>query len=109
MVLSQYLNENLIDVKEMDEIVCAVDKLHTKCVIFTGIDIDALSFKRKNYKNDLENFKKFLVDSSMIEKEIYDEIIKLVNFIFIFFSKMNKLRVQKMKMHQIRIRIISIY
>ena len=47
--------------------------------IFTSIDVDALSFKRKNYKNDLENFKKFLTDSSMLEKEIYDEILKLVN------------------------------
>jgi hypothetical protein len=80
LVLSQYLNENLIDVKEMDELVCTIDKTPKKCVIFSGIDIDALSFKRKNYKNDLENFKKFFIDSSMLEKEIYDEIIRLVYF-----------------------------
>jgi hypothetical protein len=85
LVLSQYLNENLIDVKEMDELVCSIDKLPRKCVIFSGIDIDALSFKRKNYKNDLENFKKFLVDSSMLEKEIYDEITRLVIFLIFLF------------------------
>lgn len=78
LLVSQYLDENLGDIKEMDEFICAIDKTPNKWVVFTSVDVDALSFKRKNYKNDLENFKKFLTDSSMLEKEIYDEILKLV-------------------------------
>jgi hypothetical protein len=80
LLLSQYLDENLGDIKEMDDIICKIDKTPNKCVVFTSVDVDALSFKRKNYKTDLENFKKFLTDSSMLEKEIYDEIVKLVKF-----------------------------
>lgn len=76
--LSEYLDENLRDIKEMDDLICTIDKTPNKCVVFTSVDIDALSFKRKNYKTDLENFKKFLTDSSMLEKEIYDEILNLV-------------------------------
>lgn len=78
LLLSQYLDESLGDIKEMDDFICIIDKSPSKCVFFTSIDVDALSFKRKNYKTDLENFKKFLTDSSMVEKEIYDEILKLV-------------------------------
>ncbi len=79
LFLSQYLDENMGDIKEMDDYICLIDKFPNKCVIFTSFDVDSLSFKRKNYKNDLENFKKFLTDSSMLEKEIYDEIIRLVS------------------------------
>jgi hypothetical protein len=78
LLLSQYLDENLGDIKEMDDLICLIDKTPNKCVVFTSVDVDALSFKRKNYITDLENFKKFLTDSSMLEKEIYDEILKLV-------------------------------
>ena len=99
LVLSEYIDENLGDIKDMDDIICAIDKSPNKCVIFTSFDVDALSFKRKNYKGDLENFKKFLTDSSMLEKEIYNDIIKLVKNLFKFFlSKMNNRINLKMKL-----------
>lgn len=61
----------------MDEIICSVDKSQNKLLLFANIDLDSLSYKRRNYKLDLENFKTNLKDASLYEKEIYEEIVKL--------------------------------
>jgi hypothetical protein len=52
----------------MDEIICTVDKSPNKLLLFPNIDLDALSYKRRNYKMDLENYKSNLKDASLYEK-----------------------------------------
>jgi hypothetical protein len=77
LLLSEFLDESIDDVKIMDEIICSVDKSQNKLLLFANIDLDSLSYKRRNYKLDLENFKTNLKDASLYEKEIYEEIVKL--------------------------------
>lgn len=77
LLLSEFLEESIDDVKIMDEIICTVDKSQNKLLLFANIDLDSLSYKRRNYKLDLENFKTNLKDASLYEKEVYEEIVKL--------------------------------
>ncbi len=67
------------DVQTMDEILCAIDKSPVKFQLFSCVDLDAVSFKRKNYKLDLEGYAKYLVEVSSYEKELYDNIKALEN------------------------------
>jgi hypothetical protein len=48
--LSEFLEECIDDVKIMDEIMCTVDKSPNKLLLFANIDLDSLSYKRRNYK-----------------------------------------------------------
>jgi ferritin len=96
LLLSEFLEESIEDVKYMDEIICTLDKSPNKLLLFSNIDLDSLSYKRKNYKNDMDGFRKFFKDSSIYEKELYDKILIYVLINKINFSKMNKKKNLKM-------------
>ncbi len=81
LLLSEFLEDCIDDVKEMDEIICAVDKSPNKLLLFSNIDLDSLSYKRKNYKIDMDAFLKFFKESSIFEKELYEKIIFYVHII----------------------------
>ena len=77
--LSEFLIECIDDVKLMDEVLCTLDKSPNKLLLFSDVNLDSLTMKRRNYKFELENFQKYFSDVSIYEKEIYDEIIKMQN------------------------------
>jgi hypothetical protein len=79
MLVSNFLDDCVDDVQIMDEIMCSIDKSPMKFQLFSCIDLDALSFKRKNYKMDLEGYSNYLVEVSSYEKELYDNIKALEN------------------------------
>lgn len=80
--MSDYLEDCMEDIKGMDDILCSIDKSPNKLLMFTNIDLDALSYKRKNYKNELDTFKSYFTDCCIYEKDLYDQIVHLV---YIFF------------------------
>lgn len=87
LLLSEFLEDCIDDVKEMDEIICSVDKSPNKLLLFSNIDLDSLSYKRKNYKIDMDSFRKFFKESSIFEKELYEKIIFYVRFFIYFLAK----------------------
>lgn len=81
ILLSQFLEDSIEDIKSMDEVLCNADKSPNKLILFTDIDLDSLSYKRRNYKTDLESFNNYFKDCSLYEKELYDKIVNLVRII----------------------------
>jgi hypothetical protein len=83
LTLSDYLGSTIEDVKSMDSILCEIDKNPNKLLMFSNIDLDSLSYKRRNYKTEAENFNSYFKNCCMMEKEIYDKIVELVNYIIL--------------------------
>jgi hypothetical protein len=79
LILSEYLDDCITDIKFMDDILCSVDSSPHKLFYFANIDLDALSYKRKNYKAELDIFKSYFTECSFYEKEVYDKIVSLQN------------------------------
>jgi hypothetical protein len=90
LLLSEFLESSIEDVRMMDEIICTVDKSQDRIQLFSNIDLDSISYKRKNYKSELDEYKVFLKDSSLFEKEIYEQIVKNVNIYLIISKKIKK-------------------
>lgn len=81
LLISDFLIECIEDVREMDDTLSSVDKSPHKMLLFSNVDLDSISYKRKAYKSDLEAYKIFLKDSSYFEKDLYEHILKNVKFI----------------------------
>ena len=56
-----------------------VNKKENKLLLFSEVNLDSLTVKRRNFKVTLEEFKKVFMEYSLFEKSIYDEIIKKQN------------------------------
>ena len=78
LLFYEYLGEALEAIKEMDEMVNEMDKSDFKLLLFSNVDMDSLIFKRKNFKVELDSFKNFFRDVSILETEIYESIGRLV-------------------------------
>ena len=76
LLLSEFLEDCIEDVRFMDEIICSIDKSPNKLLLFSNVDLDSVSYKRKNYKLELDEYKKFLKESSIYEKMLYEQILK---------------------------------
>jgi hypothetical protein len=81
LVIYEYLVEAMDAVIEMDEIMTGIDKSEFKMLLFSNVDMDSLVFKRQNFKVELDSFKLFFRDVSILENELYEEIKLLVSFI----------------------------
>jgi hypothetical protein len=79
LVISEFLEEVVMDIQLMDEKICAMDKSSNKFKIFNCIDLDSLSYKRKNFRIELEEYTSYLFECSVFEKELYEEIVRLVS------------------------------
>ena len=82
LVLSNYLEECIEDIKMMDDIIYKVDKHPNKMVLLSNVDVDSLSYKRKQYRLEVEKFKNVFENASYYEKELYDNVSKLVKLFF---------------------------
>lgn len=82
LVLSTYLEECIEDVKLMDDVIYKVDKHSNKMVLLSNVDVDSLSYKRKQYRLEVEKFKNVFENASYYEKELYDDVSKLVKLFF---------------------------
>jgi hypothetical protein len=78
LLISEFLEESVQDIQDMDDKICTMDKGSNKFKIFNCIDLDSLSYKRKNYRIELEEYTSYLVESSVLEKELYENVVKLV-------------------------------
>ena len=85
LILSEFLEDSMDDVKFMDEILCTVDKSPNKLLLFSNIDLDSLSYKRRNYKLDMDSFRNFFKNSSIFEKELYEKILYMVKLILKYY------------------------
>lgn len=83
VVLSEYLDETLNTIKTLDKFLCDVDDSPNKLLLFTGVDLDSLSVRRRNFKADLDNFKIVFKECCIYEKELYDNIQNLVTIIIL--------------------------
>lgn len=79
LILSSFMNDCLEDIKSMDEVICKVDKNPNKMVLLSNVDVDSLSYKRKQYKLEVEKFKTVFENTSYYESELYEKISELVN------------------------------
>jgi len=84
LILTNFLEESMDDVKLMDEIICNVDKHASKMVLLSNVDVDNLSYKRKQYKLEVEKFKTVFENASFYEKVLYDKISDQVKLFYIF-------------------------
>ncbi len=82
--MSNFLEDCMDDVKLMDEIICNVDKHPNKMVLLSNVDVDNLSYKRKQYKLEVEKFKSVFENASFYEKVLYDKISDQVKLFYIF-------------------------
>jgi len=74
LLVAEFLDDCIDDVKNMDEMICRVDRNERRAILFSNIDLDSLSHKRNIYKKDIEVYKKYLKESSILEKELYQQI-----------------------------------
>jgi len=62
----------------MDQLLCVIDESPNKLLLFTGVDLDSLSVRRRNFKEDLDEFKTYFRECCIYEKDLYMKIQKLV-------------------------------
>ena len=77
--ITQFLSDYLKDINKIDKVFEEVNKKENKLLLFSEVNLDSLTVKRRNFKVTLEEFKKVFMEYSLFEKSIYDEIIKKQN------------------------------
>lgn len=82
LVIYEYIVDAMDAIMEMDEIVSDIDKSEYKMLLFSNVDMDSLVYKRQQFKVELESFKMFFKDVSILENELYEEIKKLVSSVY---------------------------
>ncbi len=97
IIIYEYLAEVLDAIKELDEIVNEIDKSEHKVVLFGNVDMDSLIFKRKNFKIELDSFRNFFKDVSILENELYEDIQKFEKEIKEKYNKFYYLKTDEMK------------
>ncbi len=91
LIMSNFLEDCIGDVRFMDELICKADKNVNKLLLFSNVDMDSLSYKRRHYKLELENFKRVFKNTSYYEKELYEKIVDIVIKIYNL-SNLNNLK-----------------
>lgn len=74
-ILSDYLK----DINKIDKVFEAVNQKENKLLLFSEVNLDSLTVKRRNYKITLDEFNKKFKEYSLFEKSIYDDIQRKQN------------------------------
>ena len=72
---------SLKDIHEIDkffEYVNGMEK-NSRVMLFSDVNLDSLTVKRRNYKTLMSKFLKNIKEYSLFEKSIYDDIVKIQN------------------------------
>ena len=75
-LITEFLTEYFKDIHSIDQLFEFVNKMPDKLLLFSGVNLDSLTVKRRNYKNVLEEYIKKCKEYSLFEKSIYDDIIQ---------------------------------
>ena len=81
LTIIEFLTMNLKDIYEIDKLfehVMGMEK-GSRMLLFSDVNLDSLTVKRRNYKTTMNNFFKTIKDYSLFEKSIYDDIVKIQN------------------------------
>ena len=81
LTLIEFLTMSLKDIHAIDkffEHVVNMDK-NSRVMLFSDVNLDSLTVKRRNYKTLMTNFFENIKEFSLFEKSIYDEIVKIQN------------------------------
>jgi hypothetical protein len=74
--ITEFLTEYFKDIDSIDKLFEFVNKMPDKLLLFSGVNLDSLTVKRRNYKSVLEQYIKKCKEYSLFEKSIYDDIIQ---------------------------------
>jgi hypothetical protein len=81
LTIIEFLTMSLKDIHEIDkffEYVNGMEK-NSRVMLFSDVNLDSLTVKRRNYKTLMSKFLKNIKEYSLFEKSIYDDIVKIQN------------------------------
>ena len=70
--------KDILTIDKFFEYVVNMDK-NSRVMLFSDVNLDSLTVKRRNYKTLMTNFFENIKEFSLFEKSIYDEIVKIQN------------------------------
>ena len=79
LLLNQLLTDYLRDVSKIDKMFETINNKDNKLLLFSDVNLDNLTVKRRNYKNVMEEYIKKNKEYSLFEKSIYESIIDKQN------------------------------
>lgn len=74
LLLTELMSQYLGDIQKIDKIFETINKKENKLLLFSEVNLDSLTVKRRNYQKELEVYLKKCLEYSLFEKSIYDEI-----------------------------------
>lgn len=74
LLLTELMSQYLADIKKIDNVFDTINKKENKLLLFSEVNLESLSVKRRNYQKELEVYLKKCFEYSLFEKSIYDEI-----------------------------------
>ena len=81
LTIIEFLTMSLKDIHEIDkffEYVNGMEK-NSRVMLFSDVNLDSLTVKRRNYKTLMSKFLKNIKEYSLFVKSIYDDIVKIQN------------------------------
>ena len=79
LLLNQILTDYLRDVSKIDKMFETINNKENKLLLFSDVNLDNLTVKRRNYKNVMEEYIKKNKEYSLFEKSIYESVINKQN------------------------------
>ena len=79
LLLNQILTDYLRDVSKIDKMFETINNKENKLLLFSDVNLDNLTVKRRNYKNVMEEYIKKNKEYSLFEKSIYEYVINKQN------------------------------
>ena len=79
LLLNQILTDYLRDVSKIDKMFEIINNKENKLLLFSDVNLDNLTVKRRNYKNVMEEYIKKNKEYSLFEKSIYESVINKQN------------------------------
>ena len=81
LTLIEFLTMSLKDIHAIDKFFEHVNSMekNSRVMLFSDVNLDSLTVKRRNYKTLMSNFFENIKEYSLFEKSIYDEIVKIQN------------------------------
>ena len=81
LTLIEFLTMSLKDIYTIDKFFEHVNGMekNSRVMLFSDVNLDSLTVKRRNYKTLMSNFFENIKEYSLFEKSIYDEIVKIQN------------------------------
>ena len=81
LTLIEFLTMSLKDIHAIDKFFEHVNSMekNSRVMLFSDVNLDSLTVKRRNYKTLMSNFFENIKEYSLFEKSIYDEIVNIQN------------------------------